>query len=73
MFFTNLFILLYKNNNQSVQVSNYFDVYRCYGNKYDQPSRLKVGNLPFWSKIERIDREINTEHKQIPLRYCNKR
>ena len=27
---------------------------------------LKIGNLPFWSKFETFDREINIEHKQIP-------
>ena len=32
-FFTNLFFLVYQNNNQSVKVANYFDFYHCYGNK----------------------------------------
>ena len=25
-----------------------------------------MGNRPFWRKIERFDREINIEHKQVP-------
>ena len=57
--------LINNNNNQSIKVSNYFDFYRCYGNKNDRQNRLKIGNLPFWSKIERFYREINIEHKQI--------
>ena len=44
MFFTNLFLLVYQNNNQSVNVSNYFDFYRCYGNKNGHQYRLKIGN-----------------------------
>ena len=34
---------------------------------------VKIGNLPFWRKIERFDSEINIEHKQIQKRYFNKR
>ena len=45
LFFTNLFVLLvYKNYNQSVKFSNYFNFYHCYGNKNGQQSRLKIGN-----------------------------
>ena len=34
--------------------------------QYSKPRLLKIGNLPFWSKLERFDRGINIEHKQIP-------
>ena len=30
---------------------------------------LKIGKLPFWSKFETFDRELNIEHKQISKRY----
>ena len=33
LFFTNLFLCVYYNNNQIVKVSNYFDFYRCFDNK----------------------------------------
>ena len=46
-------------------------IYRCYGNKNGHQNRLKIGNWPFWSKFETLDREINIEHKQIPKRYFN--
>ena len=65
MFFTNLFLLFYKNNNQSFKVSNYFDFYHCYGNKNGHQNRLKNSKMAIWSKIERFDREINIEHKQL--------
>ena len=60
---------MFWNNNKSVKVSNYFDFYRCYANKNGHQNRLKIGNWPFWSKIERLDIEINIEHKQIPKIY----
>ena len=56
---------------QSVKVSNYFDL--CVGNKNGRQNRFKIGNLLFWSKIERFDREINIEHTQIQKRYFNRR
>ena len=44
-----------------------------YGNKIGRQNRLKIENWPFWSKVERFDRETNIEHKQIPIRYFNRR
>ena len=32
----------------------------------------KIGNWPFWSEYETVDREINMEHKQMPKRYFNR-
>ena len=31
---------------------------------------LKIGNWPFWSKMERFDREINIEHKGNAVVEC---
>ena len=44
LFFTKLFLSVYQNNNQSVQVSDYFDFDRCYGYKNGRRNRLKMGN-----------------------------
>ena len=47
--------------------------YPCYGNKNGCRNRLKIGNWPFLSKIERFDRVINIEHMHIPKWYVNRR
>ena len=43
-FCTSLFLLVYKNNNQSVKVSNYFDFYHCNRNIIGCQNRLKIEN-----------------------------
>ena len=72
LLFTSFFLLVYKNNSQSVKVLYWFDFNGCYGNKNGRQNRLKIGKLQFWSKFETCYREINIEHKHIPKKYYNR-
>ena len=44
LLFTNVFLLVYLNNNQSLKLSNYFNFDRYYGNENGHQNRLKIGN-----------------------------
>ena len=64
-FFTNIFLIVHYNNSPSVRSGINLALTVAMVTKM----AAKVGKLPFCSKYETYDREINIEHKQIPKIY----